>query len=167
MNGASKHPKIQFLITASCAVAALAERAGLLDPIRDFGGRITLDTCILATPMLPEDMRSLMTNSAKYAYYSPGLLNVSVAYGGLLVLPNSRGSSTTTAVLLEALRAGAAPAAITTTAEDAFFALAGIVAEEMYGSGIPILAADNTAFERIETGQGIEIDADGTVRLDE
>ncbi len=93
-------------------------------------------------------------------------LSGQVAAGRVLVLPYSRGSSTTTAVLLEALRAGVAPAAILTTGEDAFFALAGIVAEEMYGSGIPILALDRAAFERLETGQWIEIDADGTIRLD-
>ena len=83
LDGASKHPNIQFLITTSRAMAVLAERAGLLDPIREFGGRITLDTCILTTPMLPKEVNSLMTNSAKYAYYSPGLLNVNVAYGGM------------------------------------------------------------------------------------
>lgn len=87
------------------------------------------------------------------------------AAGRILVLPNSRGSSTTTAVLLEAIRAGTAPAAIVTTAEDAFFALAGVVAEEMYGSGIPILSVDQAAFERLKTGQRIEIDEDGTVHL--
>ena len=80
LNGVSKHPNVQFLITTSRAMAVLA---GLLEPIREFGGRITLDTCILTTPMLPETVGSLMTNSAKYAYYSPGLLNVSVAYGGM------------------------------------------------------------------------------------
>ncbi len=89
------------------------------------------------------------------------------AAGRILVLPHSRGSSTTTAVLLEALRAGTAPAAIVTTAEDSFFALAGVVAEEMYGSGIPILSVDQAAFERLETGQRIQIEADGTVHLDE
>ncbi len=83
LSGVSKHPSVQFLITTSRAMAVLAERAGLLEPIREFGGRITLDTCILTTPMLPETVGSLMTNSAKYAYYSPGLLNVSVAYGGM------------------------------------------------------------------------------------
>ena len=89
------------------------------------------------------------------------------AAGRILVLPHSRGSSTTTAVLLEALRAGTAPAAIVTTAEDAFFALAAVVAEEMYGSAIPILSVDLVAFERLETGQQIQIEADGTVHLDE
>ena len=89
------------------------------------------------------------------------------AAGRVMVLPHSRGSSTTTAVLLESLRAGTAPAAILTTAEDAFFALACIVAEEMYGTSIPILAVDLAAIEKIRPGQEIEIDADGKVRLDE
>ena len=94
-------------------------------------------------------------------------LSGQIAAGRILVLPHSKGSSTTTAVLLEALRTGAAPAAILTTVEDAFLALAGVVAEEMYRSGIPIHTIDDAGFMRIETGQTIEVDADGTVRLDE
>ena len=47
------------------------------------------------------------------------------------------GSSTTTAVLLEAIRAGTAPAAIVTTGRDTFFALASIVAAELYGRSRP------------------------------
>ena len=92
-------------------------------------------------------------------------LSGQIATGRVLVLPHSRGSSTTTAVLLEAIRAGTAPAAILTT--DEFFALAGVVAEEMYGSGIPILAVEHSAFERLETGQQIQIDVDGTVHIDD
>jgi predicted aconitase len=33
--------------------------------------------------MLSPDIRYLMTNSAKYAYYAPGLLNTAVTYGRL------------------------------------------------------------------------------------
>jgi predicted aconitase with swiveling domain len=65
------------------------------------------------------------------------------------------------------MRAGTAPAAVLTTEEDAFFALAGVVAEEMYGSGIPILTVEHSAFERLETGQQIQIDVDGTVHIDD
>ena len=94
-------------------------------------------------------------------------LSGQIAAGRILVLPHSRGSSTTAAVLLEDIRAGTAPAAILTTDEDNFFALAGVVAEEMYGSGIPILVVGHSAFERFETGQQIQIDADGTVHIDD
>src|SRR5262249_14489227 len=51
------------------------------------------------------------------------------AAGRILAVPFSKGSSTTTAVLLEAVRAGTAPAAIVTTGVDSFFALASIVAD--------------------------------------
>lgn len=81
--GKTCHPDVKFLVTSSRAMTALADRAGLIAPLRDFGVQITLDTCILTTPMLPEDIKILMTNSAKYAYYSPGLLNTEVVFGGL------------------------------------------------------------------------------------
>ena len=58
-------------------------RAGYLDAVEAFGGELTVDTCILTTPMLPEDIRRLMTNSAKYAWYAPGLLDRAVAFGSL------------------------------------------------------------------------------------
>jgi predicted aconitase len=79
--GRRRSPEVQFLVTTSRAVAALARRAGLLDDLEAFGGRVTVDTCILASPMLPPEVSHLMTNSAKYAYYSPGLLGVHVAFG--------------------------------------------------------------------------------------
>jgi predicted aconitase len=61
----------------------LAEAAGHLAMLREFGGQVTVDTCILATPMLQANVRTLMTNSAKYAYYAPGLLGTRVVFGRL------------------------------------------------------------------------------------
>ncbi|MCB0253387.1 MAG: aconitase X catalytic domain-containing protein [Anaerolineae bacterium] len=81
LEGRRSHPDVQFLVTTGRGVAQLAKTAGYLDPLRRFGGRLTVDTCILATPMLPDDVKILMTNSAKYAYYSPGLLGTTVAFG--------------------------------------------------------------------------------------
>ena len=83
LDGQARHPGVRFLVTTSRAVAALAERAGLLETLRRFGGQLTVDTCPLATPMLPPEIRTLMTNSAKYAYYAPGLLDTRVVYGSL------------------------------------------------------------------------------------
>ena len=85
--------------------------------------------------------------------------------GRVLVLPFSRGSSTTTAVLLEAIRHGTAPAAIVTTGEDSFFALAVIVAEELYGRGLPILAVGTMDFEVLLSGDHASIDADGLISI--
>jgi cis-L-3-hydroxyproline dehydratase len=81
--GARCHPDVQFLVTSGRGVALVAEKLGYLAALRAFGGRLTVDTCILATPMLPASVRVLMTNSAKYAYYAPGLLETQVVFGGL------------------------------------------------------------------------------------
>jgi predicted aconitase len=74
---------VKFLVTSSRAMALLAKRAGHLAALEAFGGRVTVDTCILASPMLPSEIKTLMTNSAKYAYYSPGLLRATVTFGSL------------------------------------------------------------------------------------
>jgi len=81
--GQRAHPSVQFLVTSSRIMTELAERAGYLKASQDFGGRVTVDTCILATPMLPPEIKTLMTNSAKYAYYAPGMLDRQVVFGGL------------------------------------------------------------------------------------
>jgi predicted aconitase len=81
--GQRTHPRVKFLITSSRLMKEDADRAGVLAPIVDFGAQITLDTCILASPMLPPEIRTLMTNSPKYAYYAPSLLNTRVTFGSL------------------------------------------------------------------------------------
>jgi len=83
LRGRRGHPDVGFLVTTSRAVAHLARQAGLLEPFEAFGGRLTVDTCILASPMLPASTRRLMTNSGKYAYYAPGMLAAEVAFGSL------------------------------------------------------------------------------------
>lgn len=83
VEGKRVHPDTQFVITSSRAMAMLAQKIGVLEPIKQFGGKITVDTCILASPMLPPTIKRLMTNSAKYAYYAPGMLEVDVAFGSL------------------------------------------------------------------------------------
>jgi|SRR5437867_8809748 len=87
------------------------------------------------------------------------------ASGRILAVPFSKGSSTTTAVLLEAVREGTAPAAILTTGADAFFALASIVADVMYGKPFPVVALEPADFARLETGMRLRVDRSGTVRF--
>jgi cis-L-3-hydroxyproline dehydratase len=81
--GRRRHPRVKFLVTSGRFMKEQAERAGVLAPILEFGAQVTLDTCILASPMLPPSIRTLMTNSAKYAYYAPSLLNTRVTFGSL------------------------------------------------------------------------------------
>jgi len=83
LEGRKRHPDVQFLVTSSRGMRDLARDAGLLAPLDRFGGRLTVDTCILATPMLPKSVKRIMTSSAKYAYYSPGLLDTEVVFGSV------------------------------------------------------------------------------------
>jgi predicted aconitase with swiveling domain len=85
------------------------------------------------------------------------------ARGKILALPFTRGSSTTTAVLLEAIRAGTAPAAIITTDTDFFFALASVVADELYAAPLPLVALTASQFATLKTGDEIEVQCDGKI----
>jgi predicted aconitase with swiveling domain len=91
------------------------------------------------------------------------MLSGSSAREKILAIPFTRGSSTTTAVLLEAIRAGTAPAAIITTETDFFFALASVVAEELYGAPLPLVALPEHDFAQLRTGDEVQITRDGMV----
>ena len=81
----------------------------------------------------------------------------------MLAIPFTKGSSTTTAVFLEAVRAGTAPAAVLTAGTDAFLALASIVADEMYGRPVPVVALAAEDFAALAEGGWVIIQADGLI----
>src|SRR5215212_8429467 len=88
-----------------------------------------------------------------------------IAKDRILAVPFTRGSSTTTAVLLEAIRARTAPAAILTTEPDFFFALASVVADELYACPLPLVALAERDFAQLKTGDEIQITDQGAVIL--
>lgn len=92
-------------------------------------------------------------------------LSGAIAKDRILAVPFTRGSSTTTAVLLEAIRAGTAPAAIITTDTDFFFALASVVADELYQSPLPLVALHEQDFAQLKTDDEVQITNNGTVIL--
>lgn len=49
---------------------------------------------------------------------------------------------------------------------DTFFALASIVADEMYGKPIPIVALSLDDFARLRTGDWLTVDQGGVVSVD-
>ncbi|KXK14091.1 MAG: hypothetical protein UZ14_CFX002001311 [Chloroflexi bacterium OLB14] len=83
VKGKRKHENVKFLVTSSRAMTQLAKQAGFSDDLQNFGAQLTVDTCILTSPMLPKEIKYLMTNSAKFAYYSPGLLGKQITFGSL------------------------------------------------------------------------------------
>ena len=61
--------------------------------------------------------------------------------GRILVMPSGRGSSSSSSVLAESIRAGTAPAAIVLGEADPILALGAIVARELYGKVTPVVVA--------------------------
>jgi len=90
-------------------------------------------------------------------------LNGQIAAGKILGIPFTRGSSTTTAVLVESVKANTAPAAIICNRIEAFLSLAAIVADELYGKTIPIIFTEPEEFDTLKTGQRIAIRGDGSI----
>ncbi len=87
-----------------------------------------------------------------------------VVAGKILAFPYTKGSSTTTAILLESVRAGVAPAGFIMSRPDNFIALASVVAEEMYGVKLPIVVLDQGSFASLIPGDIVSVGEDGSVR---
>jgi predicted aconitase with swiveling domain len=77
----------------------------------------------------------------------------------VLVMPSGRGSSSSSYVLAESIRAGTAPAAIVLREPDGIVALGAIVARELYGTRIPVVVLDPVGYDSIAGGVAIEVEA--------
>jgi len=86
--------------------------------------------------------------------------------GKVFVLPGERGSSTGSAVLLECVRAGVAPAAILTERVAPITALGAIVADEMYGKTVPMAVLPADRLRAIRDGDRVTLAEDGTVTVE-
>ncbi|HKO32169.1 MAG TPA: DUF126 domain-containing protein [Candidatus Limnocylindria bacterium] len=85
--------------------------------------------------------------------------------GRVLVMAEARGSSSSSSVLAEAARAGAAPAAIVLGTPDLILAVGAAVADELYQVQIPILVLEVADLGRFRTGDRVTISQDGAVSI--
>jgi len=83
--------------------------------------------------------------------------------GRVLMVPETRGSSSSSAVMLELLAAGLAPAAIVLGRADAILGLGILVAREMDWPTIPLLVLPAAAQAGFRDGDRVAIAADGTI----
>lgn len=83
--GRRKHPEVALVITLGRAVQEQARQAGHVQALQDFGALLVNDTCwcMLGEPIIPPHCTTLITNSAKYAHYGPGLAGRQVHFGSL------------------------------------------------------------------------------------
>lgn len=83
--GRSKHPDVAVVVTTGRSTYGRANAADLIDELRRFGVEFIQDTCwcMIADPIVPPGARTIMTNSAKYAHYGPGLTGRAFCLGGM------------------------------------------------------------------------------------
>lgn len=85
--------------------------------------------------------------------------------GRVLVMPVGKGSSSSSSILLEAVRQRTAPAAILLAEPDAILALGAAVARELYGVAPSIAVLDEETYRRIEDGVMVSVVGDRIEQL--
>jgi predicted aconitase with swiveling domain len=85
--------------------------------------------------------------------------------GKVFVFPISKGSSTGSAVLMESIKNGVAPAAIILAKVDPILALGSIVAEELYHKSVPIVILSRQDFDTIQDNDRLVIHSNGLVEI--
>jgi predicted aconitase with swiveling domain len=85
--------------------------------------------------------------------------------GRVLVMPSVRGSSSSSSVLAEAVRAGCAPAAILLGEADLILAVGAAVAEELYGIRVPVVQLSVADLGAIADGASISVSEGGEVTV--
>ena len=83
--------------------------------------------------------------------------------GRILVMQSVRGSSSSSSVLAESVRAGVAPAAILLGEADLILAVGAAVAEELYGVRVPVLQLAAWDLDAIRDGSAVSIREGGEV----
>ncbi len=80
---------IPLLACTGRHVVAQLEENGQLGNLQSLGVEIIVDTCVVVTPILERASGVLMTNSGKFAHYSPSLTGHEVVFGSLADCANS------------------------------------------------------------------------------
>jgi predicted aconitase with swiveling domain len=85
--------------------------------------------------------------------------------GRVLVMASARGSSSSSSILAESVRARTAPAAILLSEVDLILPIGASVAEELYGRRVPIVLLAPEAIAQIADGAALTIGEDGLVSV--
>ncbi|MFS0862009.1 aconitase X [Fredinandcohnia sp. 179-A 10B2 NHS] len=87
LEGKVVHPDVTLWVTTSQAMYAMAARVGYVQAIEEAGGTVIRETCpFLARTrqFAPEKgYKTLTTNSAKMAFYAPGMFGLPAHFGNL------------------------------------------------------------------------------------
>ena len=84
-------------------------------------------------------------------------LSGAIVTGRVFVFPQGRGSSTSSATLMESIAAGVAPAAIINLKVEPILALGSIVSDELYHQAVPIVVLEEKDFFSIKENDHLTI----------
>ncbi|MEM7083141.1 MAG: aconitase X [Pseudomonadota bacterium] len=75
LDGRRVHERVDVMITAGRAIINAVQQNGVAQQLKAAGVRIVPDVCwcSITEPLFPPEARTVLTNSAKYAHYGPGL----------------------------------------------------------------------------------------------
>ncbi len=76
-------PAVEFIVCTHRLVLAALQRRGWLAELKGLGVTVIVDTCVVVTPIVRARGGTLMTNSGKFAHYTPGNIGFSVIFGSL------------------------------------------------------------------------------------
>lgn len=82
-DGRSVHPEVAFYASTGRDVLQILQHEGHVATLEAAGVTFVTDTCTYITPILAPDVKVVLTNSAKWAYYAPGNLGLQVALDSL------------------------------------------------------------------------------------
>jgi predicted aconitase with swiveling domain len=83
--------------------------------------------------------------------------------GKVLAMPSGRGSSSSSSVMVEAMRAGTCSAATVLRRADDIVALGALVGRELYGVEHPVVTLAGESWREIQSGDEVEVRAHGEV----
>lgn len=83
LKGRKIRPGVQCWIYTTKNTAILSERMGYRQMLENCGAILTLETCMLISPVETWGFNAIMTDSAKCAYYAPMQCKTKVLYGSV------------------------------------------------------------------------------------
>ncbi|MEM7133247.1 MAG: aconitase X catalytic domain-containing protein [Chloroflexota bacterium] len=75
--------EIEFVVCTNRFVLDQLNERGWKERLDHTGIRLVVDTCVVVTPIIRAQSGTLMTNSGKFAHYTPGNIGLDVIYGSL------------------------------------------------------------------------------------
>ncbi|MCP4423600.1 MAG: DUF521 domain-containing protein [Chloroflexi bacterium] len=77
------HHEVEFVVSTQRMVLSELEMRGWRERLQTAGVQVVVDTCVVVTSIVKAKDGILMTNSGKYAHYSPGNIGLQVVFGSL------------------------------------------------------------------------------------